>query len=60
MKNYLIEKGISPKDIIVENQSTNTFQNMRFSKHKIDENTKDDLIKQLVNALLQYILQLVK
>lgn len=41
MKNYLIEKGINPKDIIVENQSTNTFQNMRFSKHKIDENTKE-------------------
>ena len=27
---------------------------------EIDENTKDDLIKQLVTALLQYILQLVK
>ena len=41
MKNYLIEKGINPENIIVENKSTNTMQNMRFSKQKIDEKTKD-------------------
>ena len=37
MKNYLIENGVSPEDIIIENQSTSTKQNMRFSKDKIDE-----------------------
>ena len=35
MKNYLIEKGVSPEDIIVEDKSKNTFQNMKFSKKKI-------------------------
>ena len=41
MKNYLIEKGINPENIIVEDQSKNTFQNMKFSKQKIDELNKD-------------------
>lgn len=44
MKNYLIEKGISPENIIVENKSKNTFQNMKFSKQKIDEDNKDGKI----------------
>ena len=41
MKKYLIEKGIKEENIIVENQSTNTLQNMKFSKQKIDENNKE-------------------
>ena len=41
MKNYLIENGIKQENIIVENMSTNTTQNMRFSKEKIDEKNKD-------------------
>lgn len=41
MKNYLIENGIEPENIIIENQSTSTIQNMRFSKNKIDEINKD-------------------
>ena len=44
MKNYLIEKGISPEDIIVEDESKNTYQNLKFSKQKIDENNKDGKI----------------
>ncbi len=44
MKNYLIENGISQENIIVENESKNTLQNMRFSKQKIDENNKDGKI----------------
>ncbi len=44
MKNYLIEKGISPEDIIVENESKNTLQNMKFSKQKIDKDNKDGKI----------------
>lgn len=44
MKNYLIEKGINPEDIIVEDESKNTYQNLKFSKQKIDENNKDGKI----------------
>ncbi len=36
MKKYLIEKGISEENIIIENKSINTLQNMRFSKQIID------------------------
>ena len=35
MKGYLLEQGIPEDRIIEENQSTNTFENMRFSKEKI-------------------------
>lgn len=44
MKNYLIQTGISEDDIIIENKSTNTIQNMRFSKEKIDEINKNGKI----------------
>ena len=37
MKNYLLENGISQKNIVVENQSTSTLQNIRFSKEKINK-----------------------
>ena len=40
MKNYLIEKGISSEDIIVEDKSKNTYQNLKFSKQKIEEDNK--------------------
>ena len=36
MKRYLLEKGISESQIMEENQSTSTFENMKFSKAKID------------------------
>lgn len=35
IKNYLLEKGISAKQIIVENESTSTIENMKFSNNKI-------------------------
>ena len=37
MKRYLIEQGIAPDRIIEEDRSTDTFENMRFSKEKILE-----------------------
>ncbi len=37
MKRYLMEQGIPEERIIEENRSTNTFENMQFSKAKIDE-----------------------
>ena len=41
MKNYLLSKGIAEDKIIEENKSTNTLENMRFSKEKIYEISKD-------------------
>ncbi|MBR4636892.1 MAG: YdcF family protein [Clostridia bacterium] len=43
MKNYLLEKGIPEERIIEEDRSTDTFENMKFSKAKIealDKNAK--------------------
>jgi vancomycin permeability regulator SanA len=37
MKNYLLEKGYRDEDVIVEDQSKNTYDNMLFSKRIIDE-----------------------
>ena len=37
IKNYLLEQGVSEDRILIENQSTNTIENMKFSKRKIDE-----------------------
>ena len=44
MKNYLIENNIKAENIIIENKSINTMQNMKFSKEKIDEINKDGKI----------------
>lgn len=35
MKNYLLEKGIKEKDILMEDKSTNTFENIKFSYNLI-------------------------
>lgn len=37
MKKYLIDKGISEQRIIEENQSTNTYENLNFSKKILEE-----------------------
>ena len=44
MRNYLIENGINSKNIIIENKSTSTNENMQFSKEKINEINKDGKI----------------
>ncbi len=36
MKNYLIQNGVSQSKIIVEDKSTNTFENFIYSKEKIE------------------------
>lgn len=41
IKNYLLERGIKKNQIIIENKSTNTIENMKFSKEKIDNINKD-------------------
>lgn len=37
MKDYLLEKGIKEERILVEDKSTNTFQNITFSKELVKE-----------------------
>lgn len=44
IKDYLIKKGIKEKQIIIENKSTSTTENMKFSKKKIDMINKDAII----------------
>ena len=41
IKNYLMERGIKEKQIVIEDKSTSTIENMKFSKEKIDELKKD-------------------
>ena len=40
IKNYLLERGIKKNQIIIEDKSTSTIENMKFSKMKIDEVNK--------------------
>ncbi len=40
MKNYLLDQGIDKKDIIVEDKSKNTYENIKFSKALIDKKNK--------------------
>lgn len=44
IKNYLLEKGIPKKNIIIENKSTSTIENMKYSKDKIDKIKKNSNI----------------
>ena len=37
IKKYLLENGIKEKQIIIENKSTSTIENMKYSKEKIDK-----------------------
>ena len=41
IKNYLISKGIKEKQIIIEDKSRSTIENMKFSKKKIEEHNKE-------------------
>lgn len=41
MKNSLVSQGISEDKILLEDDSTSTYENMKFSKEVIDENIKN-------------------
>lgn len=41
MKNYLLERGIPEERIIEEDKSTDTFENMKYSKEKIEERSEN-------------------
>ena len=44
MKKYLIENGVKPENIIEESESTNTKENLKLSKEKIDTVNKNGKI----------------
>ena len=41
IKKYLMSKGIKENQIMIEDKSKNTIENMKFSKNKIEEVNKD-------------------
>ena len=43
MKNYLVNRGITEERIIMEDKSTSTNENFKFSKEKIEEHSKKDI-----------------
>lgn len=43
MKNYLLHKGVDESNIIMEDKSRNTFENFKFSKSKIEEDSNKDM-----------------
>ena len=50
IKNYLIKKGIEEKQIIIEDKSTSTIENMKYSKSKIDKiNDKGNIVFSTTN-----------
>ena len=53
MKRYLLEKGIPEERIIEEDRSTSTFENMKFSKEKIEE-ASSDAEKKIAYATTNY------
>lgn len=48
MSKYLLDNGISKDRIIIEDRSTNTFENLKFSLDKIRENESKENIKVLI------------
>ena len=44
MKNYLLEQGIPEEHILEEDKAENTYQNMLFSKQKIEEQKQDYVV----------------
>lgn len=43
MKRYLVEEGINNNKIILENKSTNTFENFKYTKEKIKDLEESDI-----------------
>lgn len=54
MANYLMSRGIPEEQIIREDKSVNTMQNMQFSKEKIESDTDDFKSKRIAFATTNY------
>ena len=53
MKNYLIEKGISPERIFMEDKSVNTYENLKFSKNIINRENLPEKITLVTDGFHQ-------
>lgn len=51
MKNYLVEHGVSEDKILMEDKSTNTSENIKFSKEIIEENSKKSITKSKIKIV---------
>ncbi len=54
MYNWLVEKGIEPSRLYIENKSTSTEENLAFSKKIIEENNLNPKITVITNEFHQY------
>ena len=54
MSNKLIQLGVKKDNIILENKSTNSLENVLFSKQIIDENIGFDKIKKIIAVVKHY------
>ncbi len=54
MERYLIEQGVEPERIVREDKSVNTYENMRFSRDRIMEDTDDFDAKHIAFATTNY------
>lgn len=43
MKEYLVDKNINPSKIILEDKSTNTFENFKYSREKIEKHSSSSI-----------------
>lgn len=53
MKNYLVENGISPDRIYIEDKSSSTYENLKFSQKVIEENGLNDNITIVTDSFHQ-------
>lgn len=51
MRRYLVKEGINNDKIILENKSTNTFQNFKYTKEKIEDEEKIDIVNADVTVI---------
>lgn len=51
MRRYLVKKGINSDKIILENKSTNTFQNFKYTKEKVKDEEKSDIVNADVTVI---------
>ncbi|MGG7079484.1 YdcF family protein [Clostridium sardiniense] len=51
MRRYLVKEGINNDKIILENKSTNTFQNFKYTKEKVEDEEKIDIVNADVTVI---------
>lgn len=51
MKNYLVQRGVDQNKIIMEDKSTSTYENFKYSRSKIEEHSSKDIEKLKVKVV---------